>query len=93
LTFVRIALAVAGAFVAIVLLKFPRRRAIVWLPRYFLGLVLLALSILQIARAFPPGSASLVSVELLAGGTVISALAIDELIGRDVRRALERIRR
>jgi hypothetical protein len=90
---VRIALAVAGAFAAVVLLKLPRRRAIVWIARYVLGLALLALSILQIAQAFPRGSASFVSVELLAGGAVISALAIDELIGRDVRRALERIRR
>jgi hypothetical protein len=51
------------------------------------------LTVLQIAEAFPAGSASLVSVELLAGGAVISALAIDEMIGQDVRRALERMRR
>jgi peptidoglycan/LPS O-acetylase OafA/YrhL len=93
LTFVRIALAVAGAFVAIVLFKLPRRRAIVWIPRYVLGLAVLALSVLQIAGAFPPGTASLVAVELLAGGTVIAALAIDELVGRDLRGALERARK
>jgi hypothetical protein len=79
--------------VAIVLFKLPHRRAIVWVSRYCLGLAVLGLSVLQIAQAFPAGSASLVSVELLSGGTVISALAIDELIGQDVRRALERMRR
>jgi hypothetical protein len=87
---VRIALAIAGAFVAIVILKLPRRQAIVWISRYILGLAILALSVLQIAAAFPAGSASLVSVELLAGGAVIAALGIDELIGRELRRALER---
>jgi hypothetical protein len=92
-TFVRIALAVAGAFIAIVLLKLPRRHPAVWLARCIIALALLGLSILQIVAAFPPAAASLVSVELLAGGAVIAALAIDELIGRDVRSALERTRK
>jgi hypothetical protein len=92
-TFVRIALAVAGAFIAIALFKLPRRRIAVWLARCVLGLALLALSVLEIAAAFPPAAASLVSVELLAGAAVIAALAIDELIGRDLRGAFERTRK
>jgi hypothetical protein len=92
LTAVRLALAVAGAFVAIVLIRLPRR-GFAWIARYCIALALLALSVLQIAFAFPPRAASALAVELVAGGALIAALAIDELVGSDVRRALERTRR
>jgi hypothetical protein len=89
LTGVRLALAVAGAFVAIVLLRLPRRSGFGWIARYCIALALLALSVLQIAFAFPPQAASTLAVELVAGGATIAALAMDELIGADVRRALQ----
>jgi hypothetical protein len=88
-----LALAVAAAFVSIVLFKLPRRRAIVWVVRCVFATALLVLSVLEIAAAFPAGVASLTAVELVAAGAVISALIIDELIGRDVRSALERLQR
>jgi hypothetical protein len=93
LTAVRLALAVAGAFVAIVLIRLPRRNAFGWIARYCIALALLALSVLQVAFAFPPRAASMLAVELVAGGALIAALIIDELIGSDVRRALEGTRR
>jgi hypothetical protein len=93
LTGVRLALAVAGAFVAIVLIRLPRPGGFGRIARYCIALALLALSVLQIAFAFPPRAASTLAVELVAGGALIAALAIDELIGSDVRRALEGTRR
>jgi hypothetical protein len=87
---VRLLLAITGAFIAIVLIRLPRRRAIVWLTRLCFALALLVLSVLQIVAAFPPQAASATSVELVAAGGLIAALAIDELIGADVRRALDR---
>jgi hypothetical protein len=93
LTGVRLALAVTGAFVAIVLIRLPRRSGFAWIGRYCIALALLALSVLQIAFAFPPRAASTTAVEIVAVGALIAALAIDELIGSDVRRALEATRR
>jgi peptidoglycan/LPS O-acetylase OafA/YrhL len=93
LTGVRLASAVAGAFVAIVLLRLPRRSRFGWIARYGIALALLALSVLQIAFAFPPRAATATAVELVAAGALIAALAIYELIGSDVRRALEGTRR
>jgi hypothetical protein len=93
LTGVRLALAVLGAFVAIVLIRLPRPGGFGWIARYGIALALLALSVLQIAFAFPPRAASSLAVELVAGGALIAALGIDELIGSDVRRALRGTRR
>lgn len=93
MTGVRLALAVTGAFVSIVLFKLPRRRAIVWVTRYALATMLLLLVILEIAAAFPPGAASLTAVEIVSAGALIAALTVDELVGPDVRNALERLQR
>ena len=89
----RLALVVTGAFVSIVLFKLPRRHPIVWVARYALASMLLLLGVFQIAAAFPPAAVSLTALEVVSAGAFVAALIVDELIGRDVRDALERLRR
>ena len=55
--------------------------------------MLLLLGVFQIAAAFPPAAVSLTALEVVSAGAFVAALIVDELIGRDVRDALERLRR
>jgi hypothetical protein len=84
---VRLAGAIVVAFVAIAVVRSQGRGVLSWVVRLSIGALLSFTSIWMVYGAFPdPAAIGTETFSIVATVVLVTGLAVDELIGTDVRR-------